>query len=877
MRFFRQKRLTVDRRDGTVSKITGRYWKASGDAGLSFSDENERDVSGRVAGVRETPQRLTLFRSAPETSVEETISAEKDHLTWRVKVVNLSGKRLYRTVRLSVPVQGEEKLFYWNGIRETAFSPGRKYRDAAMTGRFPMSCVYTADSGIALGIEDRQIFSHLESGGTPGKHFYYAVKMVIDPGKTENAVFVLYDFRPEFRSLDALQIYYDLFPGSFSPAPGVPPMIFGIGGKVRTPSDPTYREACRRFHIGWDWIYAPFQRTGFWYPEKDEWNAKEGRDSSFPPRKDIRYRTLEEYRAAIQQRQRTAENACVAAHYIIPRSCDAELADRFFSDSVLHTVTGAKVSAAGVFAGRRGVCMYAFGNSFGRRTLDDIEKIVKSYSVGGFAFDEAWGTEFCFGGKGVENSPGRAFMADELYALTAVPYALCMDKVHSLKNRSGNSPAVVANMPQVYMTAFRSDAVLFENPWYRGTRVLKQIRRLTGRKPISMWEGYPLDFNSGTDPEHLKKKLGNTVRDLILFSLSTGITPGIMHTSGFPEAFKAVPAILELARAGWEPVPAIHAPEGLEIGRFGKGTDTRIALVNRSDKDFAGTLVLDNRYLSAGTHFFRIIFDKAGIGVLEKSKLQGCRLTPGRTELAVDIPAHAALLLRSAGAIGLSSGYADVSVREDGPDVRRITLAGNAGIEGDAVLAFDADRRRFDRVEINGRRARAERKGRAIILKNPTWKDRQEIVLYSHSRILTENIAGISAFVFVGEDKPQCEIVIPDSASAEELESAQRLVGYFAFYFRQTRRKRVILPVRRGSDAPRADGQVVIDSSLREKGYAGSIRSDGKRILIGGNVKEAMTEFLSILDRRYPYYGECTDPAFLYIRKHGLTASSVFE
>ncbi|MBQ9501906.1 MAG: hypothetical protein IJU70_07105 [Lentisphaeria bacterium] len=870
-------RLFVGRQDGIVTKIEGRYWNASGRAGLSLRDESGRDVSGKVSGVRETPRRLTLFRNAPASLVEEEISGKKDHLICRVRVSNLSGRRLFRTVRFAVPVPAGPRLSYWNGLRETGFVPGREYKDSVMTGRFPMSCVYSSDSGIALGIEGDRFFSCLESGGIPGRDFHYAVKMVIDAGKTEEVSFVLYGFRPAFGYLDALQIYYDLFPRFFSPAPGVSPLIYGIGGKVRTSSDPTYGEMCRRFHIGWDWIYAPFQRTGFWYPEKHEWNSRTGRDSSFPPRKEVRYHDLEKYREAISRRQKEARNACVAAHYIIPRSCDTELAERIFPDSVLHTVTGATVSAAGVFAGRRGICMYAAGNSFGERTLGDIGKIVRNYDVGGFAFDEAWGTEFCFGGKGVENSPGRAFVEDTLYALTAVPYALCMDKVHSLKNRTGNRPAVVANMPQVYMCAFRSDAVLFENPWYRGTGVLRRIRRLVGRKPISMWEGYPLVFDGRTDPEELQAQLRKTVRELILFSFATGVTPGIMHTTGFPEAFKAVPAILELTRAGWEPVPAVHSGGRLEIGRFGKGIDTHLALVNRSDEDFSGTLAADNRYFGGGTHFFRSIFDRAGIAALERSKLLACRLVPGRTELKVAVPARSALLLRSAGAVELLSGYCDVTVREDEPDVRRIVFSGDARISGNVMLAFDADRRRFDRIEVNGREVQSGRKARSVALNAPAWKDRLEIVLYSHSRILTENIAGIRDFGFVGEDRPLCGIVVPDAASAEELDAARRLVGYFAFYFRQTRGKRVFLPVRRSSQASQAEKRVLIDSSLRVDGYDCSIRTDPRGISVGGNVGMAMGRLLEILDRRYPWYGECGDRAFQYIRKHGLCGPSVFE
>jgi hypothetical protein len=774
-----------------------------------------------------------------------------------------------------------------------------------MVGKFPMSCIYGHDSGIALGIDGSQYFSYLESGGNAQTRFHYAVQLVIDPAKQGEVCFLIYDFKATYKYLNALQIYYGIFPELFIPAKGCDPRLGQLGGYVRAPTNRTYWEACRRFYVGWEWIYGPFQKTGLWYPRADEWDCKRGTHRTFPPKPRLQFYQLNKYRSKLRERYDNARWGCVAANYIIPRLCEVETIKKKFPDSRLLTITGSYVRGGSVKGhGEQSQMMYAYGNSFGKRTLGDIEKIAKDYKPGGFGFDEAAGITKNYEGKGVEVSPGRAFLEDVIYTLQGVAYAKCMEKVHSLKGDNGYCLSVIGNTPEVYLTAFRCDAIMYENPYYVNTNKLLELRRLTGKKTIGLWEGYSMPYSNKTAPVKIAGKLRKLIKGTILFSFSTGVLPGLVHTKGFPEVYKAIPALLALAKAGWQPVPAMLTDRKITLGRFGSGTSTYLSLVNKSNSEFAGKVIVENEYLGNYSYFFVKAFKDEDIKLLKSSSLTSCRLFPKKTELTVKIPANSALILKAAGGFKFNNGSIAVKTKlTNAKTVAIKALFSKAGIADFKIGSLD--KAHFTSLYIDGKKYNFEIADKGVAVKNYSWKQNNQIVArYAPDiMLLNSKVTDILNFPFTQKGKPDCILAVGDKASEKELVAANRIAAYFEYYYMRTKKAKIMIPVKKASEISidKNVNIVLLNSAkgndlvrkLSSRGYQFSSlpsatkgiiqllnnhKSPRKILYLSGDIEKTTFALLKMLDKKYTYYGICNRSTVVkHLKSKGLIPELVFE
>jgi len=587
--------LSFDKESGNILNVkersTGQVL-TKGKGGIVFIDGKDGEVisEGMVVDFREGKEGIKVKWISNNKRVEAkySIKALPDHLSWKVSVSNRKDSQQLLEVRLKFPVDLNESWDYWDGYEIHSF-PCFKLKREKMEYTFPMSCVYNSKVGIALGIEPHQYLSYIANGIE--RSFYYATKMVIDPKQTENVEFILYFFRPNYGYLDAIQKYYDIFPDVFNPKRGIDPRITGAGGYIR--SCPGTRrlqlEQCRRFHINWEWCYGPYQKNGDWFPDRKSWIPKEGFGVEAHTQRRAPY-TYEEYLSMLKERFSAGNRTTAMMFYIIPRYCDIRIIDSECPDAIWIDKNGKKSGVVydDVFKGDRSYWVYAYGNSLFKREIEDLKKIVSTFEVRGFAMDMVNGVRRYYG-PGVNNSPGRAFDEEgKIYCLETIPYAKIMDYIHTL-HRGKYRMGVIANQAQnytSYLPVFHADAVMHEGPPYIGARNVWPLRFLSGRKLLTWWDGYVSDRLMEIDwhklnSEEKKEVLKGLQNYVILFSLRTGGVPSCMETFGVPKLLELIPTIIELSRAGFQPVPAVKVGNAkLWTGRFGKGTGTYITISN---------------------------------------------------------------------------------------------------------------------------------------------------------------------------------------------------------------------------------------------------------------------------------------------------------
>ncbi len=575
----------------------------------------------------------------------------KTHTAYQIALKNISREQRWLEVRLLLPINSKKNWLYWDGYQERkvikdkeilaenaepvgkrsvikeinalfpetyrkgeGFVVGKMFKEFSGPNTlmvFPMSCVYSKDAGLALGIEPHQYLSYYSSG-IEDNNFYYTTKVVIDSHQEEKITFILYQFLPDYGWRSSLDRYYRIYPDCFNPREGLDSRLtgIGVGGDFLRfcQTGNLWNKSSRRIGASWTWSYAPFHRTGNWYPEKRNWNKKimagwmggtEETEKKYPGRYQrkplLSNLSLKEFRHLVKKGYRIANKSTAVMSYIIPQLCEENLARREFPDSIWERYQGKEHRSGdpGVLAnGEKALKMYAYGNKFGNYTKRMIQKILSAFKPAGIAFDNTEGVTTHFGG-GIKKSPGRSFTEKRVYVTQGIAYAKLME---SVRNYRKGKYAVASNTPGTYLTCRFSDVAIIES-WHNPVWALN-LRNMMGKKPIVWWGG----------PKEKKD-----VKDYILFCLRTGGFPnGSWLGSSIggkalvedPFVAKAIPIIHNLARAGWQPIPALKGDKRLFLERFGEGSQTLFSIINPTRDNIKSVVTVDNHYLD-GNYLFR--------------------------------------------------------------------------------------------------------------------------------------------------------------------------------------------------------------------------------------------------------------------------------
>ena len=611
--------LTLDARSGAVRQLdagAGNILSAPG--GLEFSlwpkPISKLGPSGTISNLVVETRRLSYHWQSGGVSVENVLEPNLGKILWSATIANDHDEPLRMEARMSLPLRpATGDWFYWDGWRLRQARAGAP--PAEMTtlvpggylsqGMFPAACLHDAAQGIALGLPPEQIESCYGSRSVPGKDqsdtFSYLVRAVVWPHQKRTVRFVLFPTDPNWNWRSCIERYWTFWPDVFA-APSRND-IWGLYGSanpalVNRQGD-RFIELCRRLRVGPLEMYAPFNRTGEFYPAADPAYQRNDQPLSH------------------EQMQRVYETANIAAcnlSYVIPAKCDRELAQEKYADSMVHLADSRCFlddEWSVVDKSEKLAAMFAWDDSFGRSLQADLRQIVNHYHPKGFYLDNG---AFVWEDYG-RNTPWSAFDDEgRIYSNAGIAYAMLLDDLHKFAPSLARNPGEFIQ----YFSGFRADFHL-TNVTHTHPRYVRTHRLIMGYKPIYA--------GRQDDPDEAQ----------LLDALELGALPWLRLVQPEKETFARTwaPVATALARAGWRPVPraVCHQP-GIRVERFGEQHDMFFTVRNLTDQPTVATLDL------AGA--FPKLADFSGHQRLSPRIASG-GLT---TQVAVEIPAYGFLVLR---------------------------------------------------------------------------------------------------------------------------------------------------------------------------------------------------------------------------------------
>ncbi|HUS81211.1 MAG TPA: hypothetical protein VM283_08080, partial [Armatimonadota bacterium] len=553
-------------------------------------------------------------------------------------------------VRLGLPVDAARGWTYWDGrnlpvevapdarILSAKAKPvlgdeGCTRLESHYGMNLPLSCVWHEATGVAVGLEPRAPHSYFAGGAEPGLSpadaVYYATQLVIDPGTSETADFVLLAFDPAWGLRDALERMYRAFPDVYRPDPKTDPRVLSncaiTGTALLSLGTQFMWEECRRLGLGWTWGTGA-RYSGLCYPEDGREQTEQQIKDAYWAFTNPRYTrpswvkdaiaergalTPEEHRRYTRETFDAVRNAVAIAYDITTQYLDKGVAESEFADSILTRANDTKVILPNQ------AIMYAWGNSFGDRHAELVGRMLADLNPPGVHFDNAVGYDVHFG-AGVDRSPGRAFdrEAGRVYSIEGV--AQVMQMALAREHQSGGRRVFVAgNTVGTWFGARLCDASLIESlgPWHDETEPWRgkytqpgfehymALRYLLGSKPLVFCGPAPWSVKLTDEQQKLpyeeRTKLWiqayeDLTRDYPLFAYRVG-APTISYVlRPCANVREHLATVLRLCRAGWRAVPAARAdlPE-LWVERFGEIPGGFVTVGNPTDDTARATVSFD--------------------------------------------------------------------------------------------------------------------------------------------------------------------------------------------------------------------------------------------------------------------------------------------
>jgi len=499
---------------------------------------------------------------------------------WHTEAKNTTAATRLLEVRFSLPYRMDgPKWYYWDGLalrsvaatkdrEKTTLVPGDRHSQ----GIFPAVCLHNERAGLAVGLAPMHIESFYGSRVSPAAGpldtFYYVVRWALPPGATRGVQFVLYTIDPQWSWRSCVERYWEFWPDVFRApsrddvwglfAPASPRFVARQGDK--------FIEICRRLRVGGMELYAPFSKTGDFYPDEDPAYVRTG----------LRAATLshEEMREAYE----TANIASCNLSYVIPTKCEREMAKAKFADSIVRVADGSFFLRDywDVMGGGREKLagMYAWDNSYGQSLRGELRQIVKQYQPDGFYLDN---------GAIVWRDYGRltewAAFDDEgrVYNNAGIAYATLLDDLRDFAPQVQRNPGEFIQ----YFSGFRGQSHL-TNCLQTQVHYIRSHRLIMGYKPI--YTGHPRHIGSKQD-----------LFDMLQFGGLPWLTGMARRLEPLAKAW--APIAIALARAGWRPVPLVVADHpSVHIERFGRGEGTMFTVRNVSERPASAKLTVVGRF-----------------------------------------------------------------------------------------------------------------------------------------------------------------------------------------------------------------------------------------------------------------------------------------
>ena len=824
-------------------------------------------------------------------SLSETIADRGDRTAWQVTVRNDSDVEKWLEVELGVPTGLGGEARFWDGAEESPVKRLWRRREGPIF-MFPVACAYDASDGFALGIEPYRDFSHLAFGTRErdGKvELYCALRIVVEPRSSRAIDFVAFRFAPRWAWREAVQVYYDLFPDFTRPTPGTDPRLVGTDGYVYASVATRHlqMEECRRFHIRWEWVYGPFQSTGDWYPDEKHWDPKKRYSGPTDLHHNEVRGGLDDYRRVTRNRFHRGRHACAMLFYVIPQMCERRFLEQEYPDSWWIRADGSHWINRKGYVKTDGATAWAWplNTSYGRATLDDIRRIVEDFRPSGFAFDVAHGFVPYYG-PAQKGLPGRTWTNGKTMVRESIALGALIDEIHGMKSE-GRTVGVCVNGPYTYMMGRRTDVTMFEPPSYEWQHYISRqwpVRLVSGRKLMNWHAGHGRLTKAirwrELPAEAVERDLRGTIDFTLLWSLWLGAAPSAPDLRGFPKACRWMPMFIELARAGWQPVPAVEAHEDLLTSRYGDGVGGFIALSNPTRQRIAGRARVQSCYLGAGAFLF--------------SRYDGtpvpCESGGNYVEFDYDLASREALVFRTLLQVtGVGAINGTVELDPSSLRLGKLTAKFSAARATTATVRLKLpDGARVLRVRCNG----AEQ-GDDLEFQAPLQKSNLIAVEYEPKVVVTCAKDELLGYPLMRDGKAVCAIVA--GPSERDRITATRLAAYIEYYLRRqtspgrrcwglTEELEGVQPAILSVGDPMPDGRGVIligSGAAPAKGGVISIAKwQNRRALLVAGSSPQLTEtaafrLMELLDERCPFFGVLPDRPFY--ERAGLAGQALAE
>lgn len=580
-------------------------WTASASA-FACAFALEELVSGRGAEERYAPvasaDRGLIFR---HDESRRTVGDEV--VEYRVGVKNAgTAPRFLRIVcRERIPFKSFD---FWNGYLNQL----RRDRTSGegITALFPAIAALTKDRARVFGMNPMMCASRVDTecerdGSQAALKIAFPVYLL--PGKSFTAHLAATTCKARYRWHDVVERWYEIFPKAFAVADGVHPGVAGSEagylfwypekyGLARGEScDRRLREVFGNQPF-WEWCYKPFVRGGDWSITDELSVGWKGRTKE----------DVEKIRVAQREKLADGKRLNVATMwYLNVHWSETELMERY------RDVIGGG-SEKGSFWGQTCWNMVYFGgdSAFSRLFRQALERIPKEYpDVRGIGWDSCFANiEYPESNGGFAGTEPKSFRKGVPFVCEAVGVADLLDFNHAHFAGDGYRMANCVNYKLVapWMIGVRTDCGLYEGtPMTRPERFwrLEAMRARLGPKKVVTWHkgcsvkelGWAkLDGMSAEAREDAHRQI---LDDNLFLSYYWGVAvPGRMNCEHGERYFGALRELVDLITSGWHPSPAVDAPEGVFVARYGDGKGTCLAVINPGFAEREVELVLPGDY-----------------------------------------------------------------------------------------------------------------------------------------------------------------------------------------------------------------------------------------------------------------------------------------
>lgn len=754
---------------------------------------------------------------------KSALRARDGTVTWRVEVANAGQEERWLTVALVAPLTLSGPLSYFDGHDLHEPPTGAAGREQ-IEQTFPMSAVYSADAGLAVGVRPDSLISYLENRVDESHVLSYGTRFSLLPGETAVVEFVLFTFVPVSGIVDAVDGFQQRFPEAYGIADDVDPRITRFGtdtlGYGRTAQregidQVEYAANIRSGYGSWDWGYAPFRRCGDWLgrPELWDWEMddlererveKRAATSWFDLMDQQRFR---ETRAAGWRNIDGRFNTALVFYLIswmeehLAQQLDAERFVFEFGEQGprLNWVTGTSFE----------LHTFPWGTVFEDTIRRDFPVLVEELGLHGFGLDIA-GDRGRFRGQLDRPVPGWAWDEEGRYLHAGVGQRLLLDYLRSLR-QDGFRMGIVTNGGDPFMVATAADATINEAKDQPNLRwqSFRQGRFAFGSKRIHLHAGGGFDNPAlnvdwqSLSPEQIRLFYQDHLNEWLLGCWQGGYVPGVMHVYGRESITRAMPALIDVQGRGYRAVPACTGDPRLARARYGQGLQSVLAISNPTTETVASDQQIISPYLSNGS-----VLPVAYEGETLAFTVDGARtrlpleLTRKQTQLvalplALEATDGEALALTGRSSANLRADRITWRVTLDVPQARSVRLRAEAPPQ----FALDS-------LRLNGQRIDP---GAPVSLS----AGGNELVVTCRSEVFVSPEAALLEVPYA-----DATLVLPERPDERESAAAQMLQDFVAFH------EQVTPPV--GSAA---QGPAIVIATGGERGVT---LSDGPTLRIAG-------------------------------------------